>query len=85
MTAPWHNLLKPLALGIGSIMLALLALVTWSGAPPAALAGGLGQADLTCTVCPAGGGCDYSTIQAAVDNADCTEIKVAQGVYTGVQ
>jgi parallel beta-helix repeat protein len=87
MPAPWHALLKPLALGALTLALALLALV-WNGAPPAvraALAQGLGQAGLTCTVCPAGGGCDYTTIQAAVDDPGCTEIKVAQGVYTGVQ
>ncbi len=38
----------------------------------------------TCTVCPAGG-CDYADIQAAVDDPGCQEIKVAQGMYTGVQ
>ncbi len=79
MTAPWRALLKPLALGAG-LTLALLALV-WNGAPPLARAAGP-----TCTVCPAGSGsCDYAAIQAAVDDPGCTEIKVAQGVYTGVQ
>jgi hypothetical protein len=77
MTAPWHKLLKPLALGVGLIMLALLALV-WNGAPPVRAAGP------TCTVC-LDGGCDYATVQAAVDDLGCMEIKVAQGVYTGVQ
>jgi hypothetical protein len=38
----------------------------------------------TCTVC-LDGVCDYTVVQRAVDNATCTEIKVAQGVYTGVQ
>jgi hypothetical protein len=80
MTAPIRALLKPLALGA----LALLALV-WNGAPArAALARGLGQAGPTCTVC-LDGGCDYTTVQAAVDDNNCQEIKVAQGVYTGVQ
>jgi hypothetical protein len=84
MTAPWHVLLKPLALGVG-LTLALLALV-WSGAPPvarAAPARGLGQAGPTCTVC-LDGSCDYADIQADVDDPGCTEIKVAQGVYSGV-
>jgi hypothetical protein len=76
MTAPWHALLKPLALGAGLMILALLVLV-WNGAPPPVRA-----AD--CTVC-LDGSCDYTTLQAAVDNAACTEIKVAQGVYTGAQ
>ncbi len=75
----WHTLLKPLALGLGLVTLALLALVG-SGAPPTARAAGP-----TCTVCPAGGGCTYTTIQAAVDDEGCQEIKVAQGVYSGVQ
>ncbi len=79
MTAPWRTLLKPLTLGAGLAALALLALV-WSGAPPAARAAGP-----VCTVCPAGGGCDYTDIQAAVDDERCEEIRVAQGVYTGVQ
>jgi hypothetical protein len=80
-----HTLLKPLALGLGLVVLALLWL--GSGAPPAAraaLAQGLGQAGPTCMVC-LDGGCDYATIQAAVDDAGCTEIRVAQGVYSGVQ
>ena len=76
MTVKWHTLLKPLALGLG-LALALLWLLG-SSAPPARAAGP------TCTVC-AGGGCDYATIQAAVDHAGCTEIKVARGVYSGVQ
>jgi hypothetical protein len=38
----------------------------------------------TCTVC-LDGSCYYTAVQAAVDNAACTEIKVAQGVYGGVQ
>jgi hypothetical protein len=85
MNATWHNLLKPLTLGVELLALALLALA-WSGAPPAraALAQGLGQAGPTCTVC-LGGGCAYTTIQAAVDDPGCMEIKVAQGVYSGVQ
>ncbi len=74
----WHTLLKPLALGLGLVALALLALM-WSGAPPAAHAAGP-----TCTVC-LGGGCDYAAIQAAVDDTGCAEIRVAQGVYSGVQ
>jgi hypothetical protein len=73
MTATWHKLLKPLALGVGLVMLGL----AWNGGPLARAAGP------TCTVCP--GGCNYTTIQAAVDDPDCTEIKVAQGVYSGVQ
>ena len=77
MIAPWHTLLKPLALGLG-LALAMLALV-WNGAPPAAHAAGP-----TCTVC-LDGGCDYAAIQAAVDDAGCMEIKVAEGIYTGVQ
>jgi parallel beta-helix repeat protein len=77
MAAPFHALLKPLALGLLTLALALLALV-WNGAPPAA------RADGPCTVC-LDGGCDYAAIQPAVDNPGCTEIKVAQGMYTGVQ
>ncbi len=38
----------------------------------------------TCTVC-LDGSCDYANVQAAVDDAGCTEIKVAEGTYTGVQ
>ena len=73
-----HTLLKPLALGVGLVALALLALA-WDGAPSAAHAAGP-----TCTVC-LDGGCDYAAVQAAVDDEGCQEIKVAQGVYTGVQ
>jgi pectin methylesterase-like acyl-CoA thioesterase len=73
-----HTLLKSLALGLGLAALALLALA-WNGAPPAARAAGP-----TCTVCLSGG-CNYTTIQAAVDDPGCQEIRVAQGVYSGVQ
>src|SRR5512135_2996720 len=77
MTASWHNLLKSLALGMGLALAALW--LVWSSAPARA-------AGPICTVCPAGSGvCNYAGIQAAVDDPGCTEIKVAQGVYTGVQ
>jgi VCBS repeat-containing protein len=60
------------ALALGAALLVLALTRTARAAGP------------TCTVCP-GGGCDYTNIQAAVDDAGCTEIKVAEGVYTGVQ
>ena len=64
------------ALGLG-LVLTLLWLLGGE-LPPTRAAGP------TCTVC-SGGGCDYTNVQAAVDDANCTEIKVAEGVYTGVQ
>jgi hypothetical protein len=60
MTATWYKLLKPLGLGLGLVMLALLGLR--SGTPPAAraaLARGLGQGGPTGTVCLSGN-CDYA-------------------------
>ncbi len=79
MTTRWYHLLPSLGLGL-ALALALLAL-------PArvTLAEGLGQIGHVCTVCPAGGGCNYTTIQAAVSYPGCGVVKVAQGVYAGVQ
>ncbi len=85
MTNRWHALLPSLGLGL-TIVLALLALCSGAALPArAALAQGLGQGGGFCTVCPAEGGCPYTTIQAAVDDGNCNDIRVAQGVYTGVQ
>ncbi len=74
MTTRWRNLLLSLGLGLGlTLVPALLAL-------PARAAGPI------CTVCSKGTPtCTYATIQEAVDDFDCRQIKVAQGVYTGVR
>jgi hypothetical protein len=77
MTIRWHSLLASLVLGLALVLVALLAL--WSGAALPARAAGP-----TCMIC-LDGTCTYTTLQAAVDDPGCTEIKVAQGVYTGVQ
>ena len=73
----YHNLLKPLALGLGLVALALLWLWERRAAGRAGRRPHLHRLPRS--------GCTYTTIQAAVDDAGCTEIKVAQGVYTGVQ
>jgi hypothetical protein len=61
------------------VLAALALLVVLGGATVAALA-----SEAIITVCPPpGAGCDYTTIQEAVDNADSGDtIRVAQGTYT---
>ena len=76
MTTRWHTLLPSLGLGL-TMVLALLALCSGAALPA--------RADGPCTVCLEAGVCAYTTLQAAVDDGACNDIRVAQGVYTGVQ
>ena len=66
-----------IALTLGLTLVLTLLWLLGGELPPARAAGP------TCTVCSSG--CDYTNVQAAVDDAGCTEIKVAEGTFTGVQ
>jgi hypothetical protein len=66
-------------LALAGALVALALLIALAGASVAAL-----ETTAILTVCPPpGAGCDYTTIQAAIDNANAGDtIRVAQGTYT---